>query len=256
MSTKLHGETKQGSGVPPEGIALAEERPILFSGAMVRAILDGRKTQTRRVVKRLPPEHPAPEYIYLGNCYYIGKWCWQDQHGSCSCRDGVHCRYGVPGDRLWVRETWCNPAEAGVLYAADCTEKQLADERRIRRIAGDIVKTYPDGAWKPSIHMPRWASRITLEVSGVRAQRVQEITEEDAIAEGVEPWSMTAQDIADMQISDCSPQEKELARLLGPGSFSHKATFQMLWDELNLERGYGWNKNPWVWVIEFRRVNL
>ncbi|MFL6314771.1 MAG: hypothetical protein ACJ71W_21915 [Terriglobales bacterium] len=102
--------------------------------------------------------------------------------------------------------------------------------------------------------MPRWASRLTLEITEVRVERVQDISEADAKAEGVEPFSMTQKNIDDCQISDESPDMKELARLLGPGSFSYKFTYQMLWDELNKKRGFGWYKNPWVWVIEYKRV--
>ena len=98
------------------------------------------------------------------------------------------------------------------------------------------------------------ASRITMEITDVRVQRLQEISEDDAKAEGVEPWTMTEQEIADIQISDCHPDEKELARLMGPGGFSYRFTYQMLWDELNAKRGFAWDTNPWVWAITFERA--
>lgn len=133
-----------------------KERPILFSGPMVRAILEGRKTQTRRVVK-LPLKDP------LTGCEIAGCEI------NSMLRQGEEiCKYGVPGDRLWVRETFQeNTPPSGWIYRAD-------------DIAGHI-----DGGWKPSIFMPRQASRITLEIEAVRVDRINEITREDCIAEGI-----------------------------------------------------------------------
>lgn len=175
-----------------------KERPILFSGEMVRAILEGRKTQTRRVMK------PQPFDL-------IKSWPANPKNGQ-----EIHCPYGNASDRLWVRETF---AEGGMIrpgdkvsYAADWGE----DARVIRR-------------WKPSIFMPRWASRITLEITNVRVERLQEITAADAKAEGVEPF-------------------------LNRDATAWRAGFQVGWDALNAKRGHSWEKNPWVWVIEFKKV--
>lgn len=172
-----------------------KERPILFSGEMVRAILDGRKTQTRRVIK--------PQ----GEPYTI-----EDV-------DVLKCPYGIPGDRLWVRETFADLRGMGFghkwAYRADTPEGSESDRIRI----GYGVR------WKPSIHMPRWASRITLEITDIRVERVQDITYIDAKAEGVE-------------------YEK--------GYTDPREAFATLWNSINAKRDYGWAMNPWVWIIEFK----
>jgi hypothetical protein len=193
------------------------ERPILFSGPMVRAILAGRKTQTRRIVR--------PRQVHEGiNIYYVPKTC----------------PYGRAGDLLWVRETWApvstfDPSpETGALYRADPMY--------------DGIDQF-DWPWKPSIHMPRWASRITLEVTGVRVERLNDISEEDAIAEGCQETYCSPELTA-----ECEPgtPQRELAELLEGGWITAKGNFSFLWNEIN---GPGsWAANPWVWVVEFRRV--
>lgn len=196
------------------------ERPILFSAAMVRAILDGRKTQTRRVVQ--PPRGWGERYP---NCdpYSMppSVWWWDGKHDHVGVRH--ECPFGVPGDRLWVRESFMSaPMEAppesprrtrwDIVYAAGGAEERMAP-------AAYNPMLYNYERWTPSIHMPRWASRITLEVVSVRVERVQSIAALDAAAEGT----------------------------------THSG-FRLLWDSLNAKRGYGWDANPWVWRIEFRRV--
>jgi hypothetical protein len=194
-----------------------KERPILFSAPMVRAILAGTKTQTRRILK------PQPELTESG-------WMqWKDGECAADCFASViadDCPYGVPGDRLWVRETWfptrfdCNDLrdQSFIRYAADGTY----DPRR------DCVGR----AWKPSIHMPRWVSRITLEITRVRVERLQEISEHDAMAEGVTP-----------SISGVAGEHE-------PPPKSHRTGFVRLWNEIN----GNWLDDPWVWVVEFRRL--
>ena len=173
-----------------------KERPIIFSGEMVRAILDGRKTQTRRVIK----PQPLRDYAELRS----------------------RCPHGVPGDRLWVRETHGFLAEQ-VLYRADVP----SDFEEYKKTAFWRVEK-----WRPSIHMPRWASRITLEITGVRVELVQRIGLGDITAEGIQ---------AD----------------LGPAAHStindSYVRFIELWDSINAKRGYGWDTNPWVWVLEFKQ---
>lgn len=163
-----------------------KERPILFSGPMVRAILDGRKTQTRRVVKPQPVGrqrvieglahvthgmNPADDGAvwYVGDCISAGV--------------EIRCPFGSPGDRLWVRETW------QVFEHEDLSVDALTLRHVEGQLAGDVVfyADDPDEAvdrWRPSIHMPRWASRITLEVVSVRVERLADISESDAKAEG------------------------------------------------------------------------
>lgn len=193
------------------------ERPIIFSGPMVRALLAGTKTQTRRVVKPSPVVDRA----------WTGGACWQRFAPSIkrpvgevwSIRD-MHkaCPYGVPGDRLWVRETFCDDWSdiEGIYYRAD---------------GGLHADMFDAGCkWRPSIHMPRAASRITLEITRVRVERLQDISEADAMAEGAAP-------------------------LLVPpdgGSTPHVEGYRVLWRALHGPSS--WYANPWVWVIEFRRV--
>lgn len=195
-----------------------KERPILFSAPMVRAILEGQKTQTRRVVK------PRKD---------LNFGCLLKPHelaGEVNAGDYMNCPYGQPGDRLWVRETWQGPLLDGdtmeneyrgspddfhkpeyCVYAADggpTPEFITQDDELVCR-------------WRPSIHMPRWACRILLEITGVRVERLKNVSHEDAMAEGM-AWDDAVYD------------------------------YSRLWEALN---GQGsWDANPWVWVIEFKQV--
>lgn len=218
------------------------ERPILFSAPMVRAILEGRKTQTRRVVKLQPASG-----VRLSPFVPSGL---EDGHGY-----GLNCPYGVPGDRLWVREThWrftgCPPAWDGFVsppsgnpyYARAYLGDPKLDDNLVSAGAAVIV---------PSIYMPRWASRILLEITEVRVQRLHEISEDCAVAEGVDTSPLTHEDINDIPKGIV----RDVAWALGVGSRpSAKLAFQFLWDDLNDKRGFGWATNPWVWAITFRRV--
>lgn len=194
------------------------ERPILFSGPMVRAILAGNKTQTRRVAK--PVRHPG-----WGNFYDPGVLAREPQHTI-----DLACPYGAPGDSLWVRETW-NRFEpwAGFYYAADYEAFGIGPDDDPDHIPDHEVR------WKPSIHMPRAACRLVLEVTGVRVERLSAISETDAQAEGCDPW----EDLAGVQ--DVTVRE----RLHG-----YKRAYQHLWGQLH--GADSWTANPWVWVIEFR----
>lgn len=197
-------------------------RPILFSGPMVRALLAGRKTQTRRVVKKSwwgekDPNEDTPSLLLAS-----------------ILRESP---YGQPGDRLWVRETWRTEVD-GFVFRADESERSTAEERTVRRVAPTVGRDVYGPAWRPSIHMPRRACRLELEVTGVRVERLQEISEGDARAEGVEPFYE-----ADM---DGSGQ-----RLDGP-SHAYRVGYHDLWDSLNERRGFGWDTSPWVWVVSFR----
>jgi hypothetical protein len=198
------------------------ERPILFSGDMVRAILNGSKTQMRRVVKPQPLGGVRHSPFFPSGL--------EDVHGR-----EIKSKYGIPGDRLWVRETFYVQA---MLWADDHGPQPVhyVASTPDRRQVEDYVA-------KPSIHMPRWASRITLEITGVRIERVQQISEDDAKKEGAiwfdgrpvnhHGWRHT---------STCC---------LHP---SARASFAFLWDSINAKRGYGWEVNQWVWVIDFARV--
>ncbi|MFT0167542.1 hypothetical protein ACLKMY_00740 [Paraburkholderia mimosarum] len=219
-----------------------KERPILFSGPMVRAILDGRKTQTRRVVK------PQPYIDEMDNFVWNGWNFGQNARGVPHIQalaspvpwnktKRVLCPYGAPGDRLWVRETW-NFANTAIGSA--------------REEDGPFTyATYPayptiDGKWKPSIHMPRYASRLSLEITNVHIERLQGISEADAAAEGVESLRSEGEFWKDYLRS--TARCDELICL------NARDSFWTLWDSLNAARGFGWEKNPWAWVVEFRRA--
>lgn len=210
-----------------------KERPILFSAPMVRAILAGTKTQTRRVVKPQPPAEArdAGCITSFTDAKYVGIWWWLDSLNLLEAGivgDEFRCPYGNPGDQLWVRESHSiGPDPSAVLlpgedygalrwphvtYAADG-----AIEKR------DTVWTGQYGRSRPSIHMPRWACRLVLEISDVRVQRLHEITEADAVAEG--------------------------ASTPGPFAVHH---FMDLWISINGRES--WLANPWVWALTFRRL--
>lgn len=207
------------------------ERPILFSAPMIRAILNGTKTQTRRTCR-------------------IG---YHPSHGVAGCP------YGQPGGRLWVRERWMGYKQTNVEH--DEREPLTQSERGgmswnqwVEINGRPHVEYFADGKsvgpWAPSIHMPRWASRITLEVTEVRVQRLQSISDEDARAEGVEPYTPPHGHI--------SPDQ----RVPGPGfdrcrlgDQPHRLPFADLWDRINGKRsGAAWESNPWVWAVTFKVV--
>jgi hypothetical protein len=187
-----------------------KERPILFSAPMVRAILDGRKTQTRRVVKHKPDD----------DCPY-------HENGV-----AVRCPYGKVGDRLWVRETWRTTKEAN-----NKTPTELNPGHRIWYDADESLQP-GFGKRRPSIFMLRWASRIDLEIVGVRVERLQEISEADAMAEGAEIGAVSLRDKRGLPIGIAA---------------DYRTAFRDLWESIN---GAGsWAANPWVWCISFRRVH-
>jgi hypothetical protein len=213
-----------------------KEHPILFSGPMVRAIIEGRKTQTRRVVKPslglqstwLTVEginrSPRLEMVYTNPDRIYGA---QMEHPLGGPLGFVRCPYGQPGDLLWVRETWgAWPSRMGGVQV---------DSLRFRA-DGEYQNEHNAWRWRPSIHMPRWASRLTLRITDVRVQRVQDITYNECIYEGLTEL------LTDEQQTDAEH------RAFG------KKCFARLWDSINAKRGYSWESNPWVWAISFERV--
>lgn len=201
------------------------ERPILFSGAMVRAILSGQKTQTRRVV-RPQPLHGVGRYTEDGTPGEV-DWVILDEDGD-PTDSALRCPYGAPGDALWVRETWA----VGRAFDRTRPSEIPTVERDIPvwwRADEAIEESVNRGRWRPSLHMPRWASRITLDIVSVRVERLQTITTLDAMAEGAEPVRNAA------------------------GVLSYTTGFRTLWDSINGARpGCSWDDDPWVWVVEFR----
>ena len=203
------------------------EKPISFSAPMVLAILDGRKTQTRRVAKLTIAGHVKEPRGHR-------RWHPGDPEAV------LACPYGQPGDRLWVKETWQavglsrDPESMQVDDVCECppeaVKREMSGEARRYPQTGIIYRASCDDEflkWRPSIFMPRWASRIALEITDVRVQRVQEISETDAIAE------------------------------LGgraAGIVNEIGHFAELWDTLYAKRGYSWESNLWVWAITFKRI--
>lgn len=217
-----------------------KERPILFSAPMVKAILAGTKTQTRRLIKSPSRRHPRYALVDYGN----GWWPYLSDDGeSHVTEDGneteIDCPFGSPGDRLWVRETWA--------WSGD---KSVPEHTRIE--AGEVWyradprRDNPAIRWRPSIHMPRWASRITLEVISVRVERVQDISDEAAIAEGLYAKIRRDPDVPFPLATNAITGSEQV---LMPGA--PRMHYADLWRMLH---GPGaWDDNPWVWVISFRR---
>ena len=227
-----------------------KEKPILFSTDMVKAILEGRKTVTRRIIKPQPLEtgdwQRQPTWYWKG-----GKPLLRASYGA----DYVHtqedavkramlkvCPYGQVGDRLWVRETHYRYGHwilTGELTKTGKPEyifiSHSSEVRHWDNPPEKICRGRNQVGWfkRPSIFMPRWASRINLEITGVRVERLQEITWQDCKAEGIT--------LETDLFPTVNPESKYLDR------------FKRLWDFLNAKRGYGWSANPWVWVIEFKR---
>lgn len=192
-----------------------KERPILFNGSMVKAILIGMKTESRRVIKPQPDGWPV---------FHDGEW-WQAKNAYIHQDVRIRCPYGIPGNRLWVRETHG-------LCKFPGTETSFGHTKVLYRADGET--SYDIGKWRPSIHMQRWASRITLEVISIKVRRIQSILPSETVKEGM----ATEQHIS------------EETRI----RFAYDR-FPELWNSINAKRGFGWDVNPWVWVIEFRKVD-
>lgn len=234
-----------------------KERPILFNGAMVRAILEGQKTVTRRAVKVQPFDLSWSRHDHRFE-YVTGRaengdeldgfHAYTTRHGG---EWSAKCPYGQPGDRLWVRETFAllgnedgccidwndnlqkgDEKSAARIYKASCSQGdyglwEIPDKADWKPDTADMLY---EGAWRPSIHMPRWACRILLEITAVRAERLQDITPEQCLAEGIEQRFPKVNDQFTPDIL--------------------RGAFIELWDSTGGE----WRANPWVWVVEFKRV--
>jgi hypothetical protein len=217
-----------------------KERPILFSAPMVRALLAGTKTQTRRIFKGDVQPHLVVAGALCGAlCAALkpndSRYDWwvncQPEHPN---HISKACPYGKPGERLWVRETWC-PLNGDHSPAPRSTKLPANGRGVIPAYRADHDDPVGDAGpleWRPSIFMPRWASRITLEVTEVRFQRLQDITEEDAKAEGVGP--------------------APFCKAGRPTGQEHVESFEDLWCEINGTDS--WASNPWVWCVSFKRV--
>lgn len=194
-----------------------KERPIIMTAESVRAIMDGRKTQTRRVINP-----PSSDWILAHHALDCSRVTWANtkSHATRSTTN----RYGIAGDHLWVRETFTVESGNIIHYRAD----------------GWDYDDDPNSGWTPSIFMHRYESRLTLEIASVRVERVQEISEEDAKAEGILlPFSKRRPD----------------RRVAPPECFGmHVNLFSGLWDSINAKRGFSWESNPYVWCISFHKI--
>lgn len=232
-----------------------KERPILFSGPMVRAILDGRKTQTRRAVKPQPlPDTDEVRYLDDGWAYEAILEEQTEHYRSFapnpSRRESFKCPYGMPGDRLWVREAHAlvpTTAYRGSEGVQQTINPQDPDQAGVYREGWDRCKP---GRWRPSIHMPRWASRIMLEITDVRVERLQDISRDNAMAEGIERkqsirWE--GKDVFRDYMADdpLDPEEGEWFE-------RPQSSFRSLWQSINGPES--WDENPWVWVVKFKRI--
>lgn len=207
----------------------AKEKPILFSKPMVRAIVSGTKTQTRRVIKNL--------------IAYDDRWVWKiSKHSTLTVAVGERIKspYGEAGERLWVRERWRAMAGSMTLIGTDGCKNLIDYYSGFQEWKTCSYEQFlsPDnfelGKWKPSIHMPRWVSRIDLEITKIRVERLQDISEEDAKAEGCEIGWTSPQKISEERRKD------------------YRGGFQQLWQSINGENS--WSENPWVWVVEFKKI--
>jgi len=222
-----------------------KNHPIIFSGPSVLAILEGRKTQTRRVVKPQPVRvsgmhdldaEPGETVIFNGwpTKLVESRGKWKRAAGELTPQ-AKKCPYGQPGcSILWVREAWCDIRDGGfdrdVAYRADALNRNRQEDGDSQRIREEFGYKY-----RPSIHMPRWACRLFLEVTEVRVERLQEITPEDAKSEGMRVKLPRRRSLTDREVF-----ERRVVEF-----------YREQWDSLNAKRGFGWETNPWVWVVSF-----
>ncbi|WDZ97932.1 hypothetical protein Herbaro_09180 [Herbaspirillum sp. WKF16] len=232
------------------------ERPILFSAPMVRALLAGEKTQTRRIVKPQPlddfPRRGSVDFDGFLPYEDVAQWSAEAAGGGAFKTEVQECPHGTVGDRLWVREAFSGPyhqhGQPPSTWNQSSPIWHWADGN-------------PDaGDWtppKPSIHMPRWASRILLEITGVRVERLQDISEQDALAEGIEKnWTG---DPSEGQngfgtigwVPDCG-WINYMEDMDGDPAYTPRDSFRSLWQSINGRDS--WAANPWLWVVEFRRI--
>ncbi|MEE4694759.1 hypothetical protein V2K91_05865 [Pseudomonas alliivorans] len=209
----------------------AKERPMLFSAPMVRVILSGQKTVTRRALK-VQPRIDASGNFCVGGANY-----GQDIYGKPVTKHFVRsdCPYGQPGDRLWVREAWQADAQVDSVAPRDLSQGepiQYPADGAYRQTGCSMITP---GKTRPSIHMPRWVSRILLEITDVRVERLQDISRSDIRAEGLECPPELASD-------DVSPNYRDW----------YPAAWRDLWESIN--GAESWNANPWVWAVEFKQV--
>lgn len=234
-----------------------KDRPIIFRGDGVLAILADNKTQTRRIIKfpSCPKWMQAIEHQAMKVAYpmLMGGWVfWDSDVGQefsdkvyQNAPDGIRCPYGEPGDRHWCKETWAPMCRAAAPFCYCDKEEAVANHyTEYKADTGNLLPgDWPaenredEGCpkWRSPIFMPRWASRITLEIVSIRVERVQDITFEDCVAEGIAAYT------AARGVLSADPPDK-------------RWKFIELWNSINEKRGFGWETNCWVWILEFKRI--
>lgn len=217
-----------------------KERPILFNSEMVLAILNGKKTQTRRLINPQPIE----DKVWSGGFKIATKKITIstktfNRFGGARDDDPTPCPFGKVGDRLWVRETFAIVPRTAYAQSENCQQiikPNCNHDTAIFRAGWE--RSTGGIRWKPSIHMPRWASRITLEITAVRVERLNDISQNDAIAEGCE-------------LPNLPP---EVSGVSADFIADQRTSFAILWNRINGAGAGCWSKNPWVWVVEFKRL--
>ncbi len=260
-----------------------KDHPILMTGDMVRAILEDRKKQTRRIIKPQPKQNEGVVIVNNSTVCIGAPGLVDSAYPEDHADKVIYCPY-KPGDRLWVRETFYHlqgnweeqytghrfgeATFAGGgwdrFIPLDCIDFNKSDGSSVN--SEEIIKYVADGEcepfdgdtdeewfkWekRPPIHMPKWACRLWLEVTAVRAERVQEISEDDCMAEGIIGYGCNSGIGGHMHHDTTYPAFPEK----GGGFNTAAEAFEVLWDSINAKRGYGWESNPFVWVIEFKRI--
>nr|DAO68245.1 MAG TPA: ASCH domain protein [Bacteriophage sp.] len=238
-----------------------KEKPIIFSADMVKTILDGKKMMTRRVVKSDFINNYKHAHIIKqssdksreGKAYFYDK----PVGGMVLSSQLVSNPYGKVGDHLWVRETWIqgyndpliesegdDENAVSIIYKADGKEEYRSCSAETAENWGDFSADSEMVGFKSPIHMPRWASRILLEITDIRVERLNDISEADCEKEGFRFYPLSR-----ICFKPCSTKHPS-----GHGSNNYKSIFGEYWDTLNAKKGYQWSSNPWVWVIEFKKV--
>lgn len=238
-----------------------KERPIIFSGEMVKAILDGKKTMTRRVIKSDIGAYDHGHIIkQSSDKSREGSACFFNKPVGCMVTSSklVKCPYGKIGDRLWVREkfnlfTFSEDMESAYPLKNLCTADEWEDEDAWGRIQKDIIyaesekarEFFKNDKFRSPLFMPRWVSRILLEITDIRVERLNDISEADAVKEGLRILPASGRYVV-------NPGDQHF------GGASHDAVevFSWLWDSLNTKKGYPWSSNPWVWVVEFKVIEV
>ena len=221
-----------------------KERPIIFSGEMVKAILDGKKTMTRRAVKTQPRDECTE--IATSACFgHVEYRSTSEDRQTQSILAKIKCPYGKIGDRLWVRET--HHVVGGTAdYEIEEIKQGLQDIKNFVSYKADGYGNPCDGGWTSPMFMPRWASRILLEITDIRVERLNDISEADCEKEGFRFYPLSR-----ICFKPCSTKHPS-----GHGSNNYKSIFGEYWDTLNAKKGYPWSSNPWVWVVEFKVVEV